>query len=64
MLALILTEVKVDAVDVIGNFLILGHKETHSYVIMSIGDSEAFSIRLALDNTPFERPLSHDLMKI
>jgi bifunctional DNase/RNase len=63
MLLLFLNQVKVDVVDVIGNFLVLGHKKTHSYVIMSIGDSEAFSIRIALDNTPFERPLSHDLMK-
>ncbi len=63
MFAIVLGQVKVDVVDVIGNLLILGHKKTHSYVIMSIGESEAFSIRLALDNTRFERPLSHDLMK-
>ncbi len=63
MLILLLTQVKVDIVDVIGNFLILGKKETSSYVIMSIGESEAFSIRIALDNVKFERPLSHDLMK-
>jgi len=63
MLMVFFTQARVDIVDVMGNFLILGKRETSSYVIMTIGESEAFSIKVALENIPFERPLSHDLMK-
>ncbi len=63
MITILTSQVLVNTVDVMGNFLVLGRKDITSYVIMSIGESEAFSIRVALEGLKFSRPLSHDLMK-
>jgi len=45
------------------NNVVILKTENQKMLIISIGDSEAHSIALALNNHIYERPLTHDLIK-
>lgn len=61
LLFLAVKMVEVENVYVYGNHVILSDRSGRM-MVMGVGDSEAFSISVALSGNGFWRPLSHDLM--